>query len=139
MKKMMVVLMAMVAVLFSLTLTAVAFPALPDDLNIVQPDPSLPKELAGFLGKWKAQVGSTEMGVIISQIDSSTATLYLWRSDWGSAWEKKECRVEKSSYTKKYVIWFSGRFGQNEFSLRGGYLDLTAPSQSQNTTFTRVQ
>jgi len=32
---------------------AMAFPPMPDDVQIVQPDPLLPKELLAFFGKWE--------------------------------------------------------------------------------------
>jgi hypothetical protein len=34
-----------------------AAPPMPDDLQIVQPDPSLPKEISGFFGKWEGTDG----------------------------------------------------------------------------------
>jgi hypothetical protein len=33
--------------------TAMSAPSMPADLQIVQPDPSLPKELSAFFGKWE--------------------------------------------------------------------------------------
>ena len=33
-----------------------AAPSIPNDVQIVQPDPSLPKELSAFFGKWEGTV-----------------------------------------------------------------------------------
>jgi hypothetical protein len=50
-----VVLLAVSTVLVSIFLSPMvsAFPTLPADLPMVQPDPSLPKELSAFFGKWE--------------------------------------------------------------------------------------
>ena len=55
-----------------------AFP-MPDDVQIVQPDPSLPKELSAFLGKWEGTNGGTSVKyfLIIEKIDEEKARLYL--------------------------------------------------------------
>jgi len=36
---------------------AMAVPSMPDDVQMVQPDPSLPKELSAFFGKWQGLSG----------------------------------------------------------------------------------
>jgi hypothetical protein len=44
---------------------------------MVQPDPSLPKELSAFFGKWE----SAEWFVIVAEVDNKHATLYSWSKD----------------------------------------------------------
>ncbi|HXX33043.1 MAG TPA: hypothetical protein VEM15_01085 [Thermodesulfobacteriota bacterium] len=56
-------------------------PPMPDDLQIVQPDPSLPKELSAFWGKWEGEGrGRLDVGLflIVQKIDQEKASLYLW-------------------------------------------------------------
>jgi hypothetical protein len=53
-----------------------AFPTLPADLQMVQPDPSLPKELLAFFGKWEAD----KFFVIVEKIDEEKASVYMWQS-----------------------------------------------------------
>ena len=57
---------------------AIAFPGLPEDLNIVQPDPALPKELAAFSGKWQGKSGQNrEFYFVIKEINEKKAILYF--------------------------------------------------------------
>ena len=101
-------------------------PSMPDDLQIVQPDSSLPKELAAFFGKWEGVIltgGGIQFFLIVEKIDEEKASLYTWRSD--SGWIRYEGTVTKER--GKYKIWFRGRFGVNEMTLRGNNLDLYVP------------
>jgi hypothetical protein len=43
-----------------------AAPSMPDDVQIVQPDPLLSKELSAFLGKWDRGI---DLFIIIEKID----------------------------------------------------------------------
>ena len=111
-----------------------AFPPLPSDLNVVPPDSSLPKELAAFSGKWEGKSGSREFYLVVEKIDQEKA-IFLLSS--GSGWERVTANVVKER--GKYKIWFTGRYGQNELSLRGkklDYLDLYVPQGT--VTLTRV-
>lgn len=114
------------------TATVGAFPSLPDDLNIVQPDPSLPKELADFSGKWQGKSRQSDFFLIVEKIDQEKATLRLSN---GPGWETMPAKVVKEY--GKYKIWFNGRRGLNELSLRKEHLDLDVPP-SDHVTFTRV-
>jgi hypothetical protein len=120
---------AAVFAVFSFATVAVAFPPLPDDLNIVQPDPSLPKELAAFSGKWEGKAGSREFFLIVEKIDQEKATLRLSN---GPGWETMQAKVIKEY--GKWKIWFNGRYGKNELSIRGKYLDLYAPPGTVTNT-----
>ncbi len=136
MKKALFLAVAVVFVVIMGTAAGVmAVPSMPDDLSIVQPDPSLPKELAAFSGKWGGgRIRSTDFFMIVEKINEEKATLYFWRSDKG--WNRREANVVKER--GKWKICFSGPSGQNELSLRKGekYLDLYAPAGT--ITFTRV-
>jgi hypothetical protein len=57
-----------------------AAPSMPADLQIVQPDPSLPKELSAFLGKWEGSNSMTSVNyfLIVEKIDEEKASLYMW-------------------------------------------------------------
>jgi len=128
-------LLAVVILVFSffLAATTMAFPPLPEDLNIVQPDPSLPKELAAFSGKWEGKAGLREFFLIVEKIDQEKATLRL---PSGYGWETMPAHVVKEY--GKWKIWFIGRRGVNELSLRGKgkYLDVHVPNAT--ATLTRV-
>jgi len=47
--------------------------SIPADLQIVQPDPSLPKELSSFFGKWEGR-GRMEYFLIVEKIDEQKAS-----------------------------------------------------------------
>ena len=55
-------------------------PSMPDDVQNVQPDPSLPKELSAFLGKWEGSSSGTNVNyfLIVEKIDEGKASLYMW-------------------------------------------------------------
>jgi len=55
-----------------------AAPSMPADLQMVQPDPSLPKELAAFWGKWQSIPYPENFFVIVEKIDEEKASLYVW-------------------------------------------------------------
>jgi hypothetical protein len=100
-------------------------PSMPDDLQMVQPDPSLPKELSAFFGKWEGTSSNfmLEYFLIVEKIDEEKASLYIWvviidRSYAG--WERYEAKVIKER--GKYKLWYIGRFGNDELTLKGEYL-----------------
>jgi hypothetical protein len=99
-------------------------PSMPADLQIVQPDPSLPKELSAFFGKWQSTARPENFFVIVEKIDEEKASLYVWwvpidRS--GEGWERHEAQVIKER--GKYKLWYPGRGGNNEYTLKGEYLE----------------
>ena len=61
---------------------AVAAPSMPSDLQIVEPDPSLPKELSAFFGKWEGFNSNANISLflIIEKIDEEKAGTYIWAS-----------------------------------------------------------
>ena len=70
--------MVLVSILFCpMVMTA---PSMPDDVQIVQPDPSMPKELSAFLGKWEGSNSMTSVNyfLIVEKIDEEKASLYIW-------------------------------------------------------------
>jgi hypothetical protein len=112
---------------------AMAAPPMPDDLQMVQPDPSLPKELAGFWGKWDGTFNSApQIFIIVEKIDEEKASVYLWLG--GSlpegtlpGWKRRgEAKVIKEY--GKYKLWFRGGAGSNEFTLKGEYLSVKLPN-----------
>ncbi len=119
MKKLMILLGMVVMVIFSFTTMAGAFPRLPDNLCITQPDSSLPKELAAFWGKWEG-ITNRNFAIIVEKIDEAEASLYIHSPNYG--WERVTAKVAEEY--GKYKIWLYGRKGLNELSLRGKYLDL---------------
>ncbi len=78
------------SILFSVVV--IAAPPLPSDVQSIQPDPSLPNELAAFFGKWEANANwggrSIESFLIGEKIDEEKASLYPWRNDLG--WDRYE-------------------------------------------------
>ena len=57
-----------------------AAPSIPNDVQIIQPDPSLPKELSAFLGKWEGSNSMTSVNyfLIVEKINEEKASLYMW-------------------------------------------------------------
>ncbi len=109
---------------------AMAAPPMPNDVQMVEPDPSLPKEIAGFWGKWEGSDRVMQYFLIVEKIDGEKATIYGWRS--GSSrggipegWRRSEAKVIKEY--GKYKIWFrytvGGSSGNVEYTLKGKDLD----------------
>jgi hypothetical protein len=110
---------ALVSILFCPMVMAA--PATPADLQIVQPDPSLSKELSAFFGKWEWISNPAEFFIIVEKIDKEKASLYVWRSgSWPQGtpmgWERIEAKVIKDH--GKYKL----SYGDAEYTLMGEYL-----------------
>jgi hypothetical protein len=132
MKKSMILLAGVLIFGFLGAGTVMAFPPLPADLKMVEPDPALPKELAAFFGKWEGVGGSFYCA--IGKIDKEEGILYTWSKQYN--WESQKVKVENKK--GKYQLWFRGRRGVNELELRGDYLDLYVGA-SGTMRFRRVQ
>ncbi len=110
---------------------AMAAPPMPDDVQIVQPDPSLPKELSAFFGKWEGSDSFGEYFLIVEKIDEQKASLYFWRSTSLplpgiiAGWQRFEGNVSKDR--GKCILWRQGPAGLTEYMLRGKYLNLSTP------------
>ncbi len=113
-----------ISILFPVMVIAASSMSLPDNVKMVQPDPSLPKELASFWGKWR---GQSDGFLIVESIDEQKASLYTYRNALG--WNRYEATVTKER--GKYKLWFRGRIGRNEFELKGEYLDMYVPPNIQ--------
>jgi hypothetical protein len=113
----------LVSILFCPIVMAV--PPMPDDVQIVQPDPSLPKELSAFFGKWEGATALVQCFLIVEKVNEEKASLYWWNSDYHGVpggWQRYEANVIKER--GKYKVWYSGRDGITELTLRGEYLDM---------------
>ncbi len=106
-----------------------AAPPMPNDVQMVEPDPSLPKEIAGFWGKWEGGDRYSQHFLIIEKIDREKASVYRWRSGYSGyipeGWERLEAKVIKEY--GKYKLWFrtslGGSGGIVEYTLKGKYMD----------------
>jgi len=108
-----------------------AAPSMPADLQIVQPDPSLPKELSAFFGKWEGTVNPEYFFVIVEKIDEEKASLYVWAPGFetgGPIWTRREAKVIKEG--RKYKLWHMGRVGNVEYTLKGEYLYFALPQDT---------
>ena len=108
---------------------AIAVPTMPADLQMVQPDPSLPKELSAFFGKWEWISNPAEFFLIVEKIDEEKASLYVWRGgSWPQrtpiGWERVEAKVIKDR--GKYKL--SCR--DADYTLMGEYLITFSASDS---------
>ena len=120
----------------------VAAPSIPSEVQIVQPDPSLPKELSAFWGKWEGTNSMTTANyfLIVEKIDEEKASLYLWTQSplaaYGyTGWQQCEAKVMKES--GKYTIsFFASRLGITELTLKGKYLDWSG--SGMNVRFRRI-
>jgi hypothetical protein len=123
MKTFVVLAVSIVLVIILFCPMVMAAPSMPADLQIVQPDPSLPKELSAFFGKWESIVNPQNFFVIVEKIDEEKASLYTWVSGLGGnppVWARREAQVIKDR--GKYKLWFISRFGGVECTLKGEYL-----------------
>jgi len=130
---------ALVGILFCPMVMAA--PPMPDDVQIVQPDPSLPKELSAFFGKWE---GASRVGfyIIVEKIDEKKASLYVWRSlcgeSIGPCWTRYEAQVIKEG--RRYKLQFRSRFANVEFTLKGENLKYSGGDWMEpDTQLKRVQ
>lgn len=116
-------------------------PSLPSDLKRVPPDPSLPKELSAFWGRWEGDDGYSKIIYIFEKIDNEKASLYIYRSRGdeisGAGWYRVEVNVIKER--GKYKIWYRSRgaLGNVELTLKGEYLNVS--TQLGSVRFRRVQ
>ncbi len=107
---------------------AMSVPSVPDDLQIVQPDPSLPKELRAFWGKWEGMPGMIQYFLIVEKIDEEKASLCVWRcghADSAGSWERSEANVVKDR--GKYKLRRHGLYGSVEYVLKGQHLIMSSP------------
>jgi hypothetical protein len=97
---------------------------MPADLQMVEPDPSLPKELSAFFGKWEGS-GRMQYFLIVEKIDAEKASLYVW--EFASAevlapvWARYEAQVSKEG--RKYKLYYRSRFGNCDLALKGEALN----------------
>jgi hypothetical protein len=125
---------------------AMSAPPMPDDVQMVEPDPSLPKEIAGFWGKWEGGDRYGQYFVVIEKIDGEKASVYRCKSSnlSGGApngWERFEAKVIKEN--GKYKLWFrtsgGGSSGIVEYTLKGKYMDwFTSNPTLRSFRLTRV-
>jgi hypothetical protein len=104
--------------------------SMPDDVQIVEPDPSLPKELAAFWGKWEVTSAQSQFFVIIEKIDDEKANLHVWRGGgWPEGthlgWDRFEAKVIKER--GQYILWYPGPHGNVQYNLKGEYLIVSSP------------
>ena len=102
--------------------------SMPSDLQIVQPDPSLPKELSAFFGKWEWQDGRYENFLVVEKIDEQKASLYVWRSgfkEYPNGWTRQEGNVVKER--GRYMIWYRGMRETVEITQKGEHLNMSSP------------
>jgi hypothetical protein len=67
-----------------------------------------------------------EYFLIVEKIDEEKASLYIWHSGaWPPVitlgWKRYEAKVSKER--GKYTLWYSGPFGNTEYTLKGKYLN----------------
>jgi len=108
-----------------------ATPPMPNDVEMVEPDPSLPREIAGFWGKWEGEDQYMQYFVIVEKIDGEKASIYRWRSGKPSVgipegWDRFEAKVIKEYGKHKLWWWATGspvNTGNVELTLKGKYMD----------------
>lgn len=109
---------------------AMAAPPMPNDVKMVQPDSSLPKEIAGFWGKWEGSDSVMKLFIIVEKIGKEKANLYIWRSGFQQipeGWERIEAKVSKES--GKYKLSYPNNMGSTtSWVLNGEYLDGLTPA-----------
>ena len=117
-----------------------AVPAMPGDVQIVQPDPSVPKEISAFWGKWDGGDTLLQHFLIVEKINEKEASIYWWQSGTAGyaaqGWVRYEAKVIKER--GKYIIWFSGPTGIAQLTLKGEYLNLDTPSPLVKPRLRRV-
>ena len=117
-------------------------PSMPDDLQLVQPDPTLPKELTAFWGQWEGSFSDTwklgqlvQMWIVVEKITEGKVILRQWRTDHGWA-PRREATVTKEN--GKYKLWFSSSYGKIEMTLKDELLVWNLPDLKFSINFKRV-
>jgi hypothetical protein len=107
-----------------------AAPSMPEGLQIVQPDPSLPKELSAFFGKWEGATGMMQYFLIVEKIDEEKASIWLWKggSEKEPGWKRFEAPVIKEG--GKCKLWFNDAYGNNVLTSKGEYVNVSNPRYS---------
>jgi len=125
-----------VALAVSIVLVSIFFcpvvmsaPSMSAALQMVQPNPSLPKELSAFFGKWEGASGYMQFFLIVEKIDNEKASVYWWQSKEvagaTAGWHRYEANVIKEG--GKYKLWYLGPFGNNKLTVKGDNLDDATP------------
>ena len=117
---------------------AIAAPSMPSDLQMAQPDSSLPKELSAFFGKWEG-TGRIAYFLIVEQIDKEKASLYAWElvaERPVPAWEKYEAQVMKEA--GKYKLWYRSGYGNCDLTLKGDVLIWSRMGYGGNSELVRL-
>ncbi len=109
-----------VLVSISFSPMTIAAPPMPNDVKMVEPAPSIPKDLAAFFGKWEGADAPEHFFLIVERINEERASLYTFRRNFG--WSRYEAIVVKEG--EKHKLRFRGRAGLVELILSGEYLDL---------------
>jgi hypothetical protein len=117
----------LVSILFCPMVLAV--PTMPADLQVIQPDPSLPRELSAFFGKWEWISNPAEFFIIVEKIDEEKGVLYVWQSgSWlqgtPTGWKRIEAKVIKDR--GKYKL----SYDDVQYTLMGEYLVTFSTSES---------
>jgi hypothetical protein len=120
---------------------AMAAPPMPNDVQMVKPNPSLPKEIADFWGKWEGGDSFMSLFIIVEKIDEAKASIYIWRSGFGAqapaGWERIEAKVNKES--GKYRLSFRNPLGSiSVFYLKGKKLVGDTPGGEEDARLSRV-
>jgi hypothetical protein len=100
----------------------IAAPVIPSDIQIVQPDPSLPKELSAFFGRWESTQNQTFL--IVAKINEKEALLYYY-VPWGDSWHVHEAKVVKVSERYKLYYYAPKPFGTVTFTVTGDIITVT--------------
>ena len=116
----------------------IAAPPIPSEVQMVQPDTSLRKELSAFWGKWEGsgidygQGTQIQFVLIVEKITEEKASLFTWHSVHG--WSaRREASVAKQG--GEYKISYKGQFGTNEMMLQGDELVFDAQRDGQRSWF----
>ena len=123
-----VICIVLVSILFCPMVTAT--PPMPNDVQIVQPDPSLPKELLDFFGKWEGNGSGITVFLIVEKIDEEKATVHQYISGSNAmlqyllGWQRYEAKVDKER--GKYTIWYTSPIAivDLEVKSKGKYLNM---------------
>jgi hypothetical protein len=117
-----------------------AAPSMPADLQIGQPDPSLPKELSAFFGKWEG-TGRIQYFLIVEKIDEEKTSLYVWEVPSTEApapmWIRYEAQVIKER--GKYKLSYRSRFGNCDLVLKGEVLNWSRSSAIGSSESVRLK
>jgi hypothetical protein len=145
MKKMVLIGTVLGVIVGCVTTTSTStFTPLPSSVEIIQPSPGLPKEIAGFFGTWHGiWDNGHKVTLVVEKIELPTATvIYSWGEYKGKQgeWSRDKWKIEPNKLEEELkfvtITYFLSRDGK---SLEGTYVRSDEQGRVKQINYTTMQ